>query len=102
MALLRLFVQLLYWNNADGAMNHLTPASIISGFNTPLPSNQWLQDMVMLEQNIRAQLQIALSTYAVGGPTLNFKATTPLRRNPAKAEKNLCGIQLMKSPGGFV
>ncbi|KAJ4289802.1 hypothetical protein N0V90_011133 [Kalmusia sp. IMI 367209] len=102
LALLRLLVQLLYWNDAEGAMNHLTPASINSGFNAPLPSDQWLQDMVMLEQNIRAQLQIALSTYAVGGSTLNFKATTPLRRKPAEAERNLCGIQLMKSPGGFV
>ncbi|KAF9741118.1 hypothetical protein PMIN04_006738 [Paraphaeosphaeria minitans] len=102
MALLRLIVQLLYWNDAQGAMNHLTPASINSGFNAPLPSDQWLQDMIMLEQNIRAQLQIALSTYAAGGSTLDSKPTTPLRHNATQAEKNLCGIQLMQSPGGFV
>lgn len=102
MALLRLIVQLLYWNDAEGAMNHLTPASINSGFNAPLPNDQWLRDMIMVEQNIRAQLQIALSTYAVGGSTLDFEATTPLLRNPTEADKKLCGMQLMQSPGGFV
>jgi hypothetical protein len=79
MALLRLMVYLLFWS--DG-LNRLTIDSLSAGYNSPLRSDQWLQDMIMLEQNVRAELQVGLSMYATGAPGLDPMVTVPLLSNP--------------------
>lgn len=100
MALVRAMVQTLFWN--DAPVEHLTPASLTSGYNIPLPSDQWLQDMTTMQQMGMANFQVALATHTLDTSTLDLQDITPFLSNATVADKSLCGIQLMQSPGGFV
>ena len=89
-------------NSAQAGADHLTPSTLGSGINGLLPDDQWYNDFVALEQNIGTQMQIALSTYAIGFSTLDLGIAPPMPKNQTEADKQLCGLQRMQSPGGFV
>lgn len=101
-ALLKLLVRIAYTNSAETGADHLTPSNLDSGLNNRLLEDQWAHDFVLLEQNIGTQMQIALSTYAIGASTLDLVAEPYMRKNQTEAEKQLCRLQRMHSPGGFV
>jgi hypothetical protein len=101
-ALLKLLVRVVYLNSAETGADHLTPSTLDSGISNSLPDDQWVHDFVSLEQNIGTQMQIALSTYAIGISTLNLGTMPPMRKNQTEADEQLCGLQRMQSPGGFV
>ncbi|KAJ4290359.1 hypothetical protein N0V90_010575 [Kalmusia sp. IMI 367209] len=94
--------QIVYYNSAEIGTDHLTAANLVDGYNTKLPDDQWLRDFLSLENNIRTQMQIALAGYATGFRALDMEAEPTMRRNQTEAERKLCGLQRMQSPGGFV
>lgn len=83
------------------ATDYLTPSKLQDGMNAALPSDQWLQEIVSLEQTLLAQMQVALSSYSVGLSTLDLGSPSPMRRNATEGEKALCSLQRMQSPGQF-
>lgn len=95
-------MRLVYINSAETGADHLTPSTLGAGINVQVPDDHRVHDFVALEQNIGTQMQIALSTYAIGASTLDLETTPPMRKNQTEAEKKLCGLQRMQSPGGFV
>jgi len=84
------------------AADHLTSSGLVDGLNPKLPDDQWLREFALLENNLQSQMRIALASYSVGLTTLGLRGEPTLRRNQTKADKKLCDLQRMQSPGGFV
>ena len=102
LALFRLLVALLYNHDATDALNYFAQPSYANAANVPFSNDQWIKQLVKMENNTLAQIQIALSTYSTGLSNLGLKETPPILPNATEAEKGLCGLQRMRSPGGFV
>lgn len=102
LALYNLLTQLSYRNDASTAFDYIQPFSTNPLFNPPLPKDQWVKTLIKIEMSVLTQLQIGLSTYAIGTSNLGLEIATPMRSNQTEGDKGLCSLQRMRSPGGFV
>lgn len=88
--------------DATATLSFFQPAGLALGTNAPLPSDQWVEQFGLLINTVLTQIQIGLSAHATGPSALNLDVSAPMRRNTTTAERSLCGLQRMRSPGGFV
>ncbi|KAF2470133.1 uncharacterized protein BDR25DRAFT_370147 [Lindgomyces ingoldianus] len=72
------------------------------GFVVSLPDDQWINEVISLEQYVWGSLQTVISGYAVGPQVRDESAEEFVRKNMTNGERGLCGLQRMRKSGGFV
>ena len=102
LALYKLVVSFLFFHNENNVPAQILAPALNPYYNPPLPNDQWVRQITMMQQYLIAIIQVAMSTHAVGPSTLNLIADPLLMPNASEADEKLCGIQKMRSPGGFV
>jgi hypothetical protein len=69
---------------------------------TRLPNDKWVQEIYFWEQYVWAQIQIALADYAIGPAARSPEIGAAVKNGTTSGERQLCGVQKMRSPGNFV
>jgi hypothetical protein len=69
---------------------------------TSLPDDQWMREILGWEKYIWASLQTVVSDYAIGYGALTASVQPYVRTQLTPGERELCGLQKMVKPGGFV
>lgn len=76
--------------------------STLGGFVNDLPNDQWVREVQGWTSVAWAAHQIIIAEYAIG-PSVRERNAKQVTRAPAnQGEKDLCGMQKMRKPGGFV
>ncbi|KAF2651759.1 hypothetical protein K491DRAFT_681917 [Lophiostoma macrostomum CBS 122681] len=68
----------------------------------PLPDDQWIREIVGWERYFWASVQTVVSDYAIGYGALVPSIQSYVRTNLTAGERQLCSMQRMVKPGGFV
>jgi hypothetical protein len=72
------------------------------GVLATLPDDQWVQEMVSWERNVWSQLRTRVTDYAVGYEVREPLMAAAVNNETTTGQRQLCGMQRMKSPGGFL
>lgn len=67
-----------------------------------IPNDFWVEEIRGWMSNLWAMYQLGLADYAIGPSVRDPGATIFMRNDTNAAEKELCGMQKMRNPGGFV
>jgi len=71
-------------------------------FIPKIPDDFWVSEIRGWSSSLWAMYQFALADYAIGPSFRDPGATIFMRNDSTPAEKELCGMQKMRNPGGFV
>jgi hypothetical protein len=72
------------------------------GFIKFFPDDQWVKEIVSLESQVWASLQVAIADYFIGAKARDRFAEKYSRPATDEGEKNLCVMMKMRRSGGFV
>jgi hypothetical protein len=102
--LLRLLGDLNLFFDAAAAARRLLVKEIAggSGYIRALPDDQWVKEVTWLEQNAWSAIHTGLTDHAKGYDTLVAPGTELPSNATTAGEQQLCSVQKMQSPGGFV
>jgi hypothetical protein len=67
-----------------------------------LPDDNWENELLAWEQYVWSQIQVAVADYAIGAEVRAPGAENYHKNITTEGERALCGMQKMRSPGGFV
>lgn len=93
LALFRLLVHILIYHDPLTSLALFQPFGLNPQYNTPLKFDEWVHQFIFLDNVVITQLQVALSTYAVGLSALGLDVPEILRHNPMDVEKTPCTLQ---------
>lgn len=67
-----------------------------------VPSDQWINEVEGLDSVIWASLQTLVADYAIGPGVRTAELEEYVVKPTSPGDKQLCGAQKMRKPGGFV
>lgn len=72
------------------------------GFIKFFPNEQWITEIISLESQVWASLQVAIADYFMGAKSRDPFAEKYSRLVTSEGEGKLCGMLKMRRSGGFV
>ncbi|KAF2734303.1 hypothetical protein EJ04DRAFT_603240 [Polyplosphaeria fusca] len=102
-AVLQLLITGSYFTGMQNAREVLATSKIYGRNVIPsLPNDQWVQEALFWASSGFAGLQMIILDYAAGPGSRVPEMAPNVKRAQTPAERELCGIMMVRQPGGFV